>query len=150
MLPSILSVSDASILKWGFCCKFVNLKELVVLFEEQEPNDSDCTFSVAYSFCRLDLTKFMNGYFSQKNVVFIAFLACQVNLELLKLHSDKMTVFKSQVSLNCFRMLGCALQFLNTEYNLGRLQLNFNNSTDNCEIDVLGHVLHIVFVSQVS
>ena len=108
-------------------------------------NDSDWTFSVPYTFCRLDLTKFVNGYLSQDNAAFIAFLACQANLESLELHSGKTTVFKSQlsqVSLNCLRTLGCPPQFLDTEYNLGRLRLNFDNSTDNRKIDVLGRVLN--------
>ena len=111
----------------------------MVLFEEQEPNDSDWT-SMPHPFRRLELTKFANGYFSF-DATFTAFLTSQPNLESLELHSGKTTVSKSEVtvSLNRLRTLGCPPQFLDTVYSLARLRLNFDNSTDNCEIDVLGN-----------
>ena len=54
-----------------------------------------------------------------------------------------MDVSKSQLSLDCLKTLGCPPQFLDRSYSLTRLRLNFENSTDNEEIDVvLGRVLH--------
>jgi hypothetical protein len=124
----------------------VNLKELAVLFEEcpgiQDPNDSYSTISyMLLPATRFKLTKFVNGYFCQNSWGFTVFLSSQPHLESLELHCGEMGVFKSQLCLDYLKSLGCPPQFLDTSYSMTRLRLNFQNSTDNCEIDVLGRVL---------
>ena len=140
LLPSTFSKSNIHQFAWGlYSC--VNLKELAVLFEEQEPKASSLTHVLPFHHL-FKLTKLVNGYFSQDNNLFTRLLLSQPNLESLELHLGKMGVFKSQLSLECLKTLGCPPQFLNTSYNVTRLCLNFENSTDNSEIDVLGRVLH--------
>ena len=87
----------------------------------------------------LKLTKFVNGYFRQDDSSFTRFLMSQPNLEL---HSGTMNVSKRHLSLDRLETLGCPLQFFDREYSLARLWLNFDNSTDDCEIDVLKRVLN--------
>jgi hypothetical protein len=122
----------------------VNLKELAVLLEEC-PNDSSSTrtYIINIPYHRFKLTKFVNGYFSQDSLAFLVFLRSQPDLESLELHSGKMKVSESQLRLDHLKTLGCSphWQFLDTSYSMTRLRLNFENSTDNCEIDVLGRVL---------
>ena len=49
---------------------------------------------------------------------------------------------KRHLSLDRLETLGCPPQFFDREYSLARLWLNFDNSTDDCEIDVLKRVLN--------
>ena len=141
LLPSDFDIILNFILSLYMC---VNLKELVVLFE---PSSSTHIMSQMFPMFPpiIQLTKLVNGYFSQDNQgnsTFIALLRSQRNLELLELHLGEIGVFKSQLSLDCLKTLGCPPQFLDTSYSLTRLRLNFGNSSDNCEIDILGRVLH--------
>ena len=88
------------------------------------------------------LTKFVNGYVSQESISFRAFLRFQPNLESLELHSGKMDVSKRILFLRHLNTLGCPSQFLDESYNLTRLRLDFEDSTDGeCEIDVLRRLL---------
>ena len=144
LLPAFVR-SDINLTTTLHMC--VNLKELVVLCEECPslgmPKDLTHTFKMppTFAFHPFKLTKFVNGYFSQDNMEFGTFLRFQPNLESLELHSGKMNVFKRQLPLDYLKTLGCPPHFLDTSYSVTRLRLNFENSTDNCEIDVLGRVL---------
>jgi hypothetical protein len=132
--------------------KCVNLKEFVVLSEGQDSSPTPMPLfntNLGYYYhpvpsAAFKLTKFVNGYFSQDSGArtFTTFLRIQPDLESLELHSGKTEVFISQLSLDHLKTLGCPPQFLNTDYNVTRLCLNFPNSTDDCEIDVLGRVLN--------
>jgi hypothetical protein len=130
-----MMISNLSSTLWN--C--VNLKELAVLLEEC-PNDSSSPYNHMPPH-RFKLTKFVNGYFSEDGWAFLVFLRSQPDLESLELHSGKMNIFKSQLRLDHLKTLGCPPQFLDTIYGMTRLRLNFEYSTDNCEIDVLGRVL---------
>ena len=126
----------------------VNLKELVVLFQErhlrrpglQEPKYSSSTHILNGH--QFKLTKFVNGYFCQDDSKFIAFLKSQSFLESLELHSGKtnLNILKGRFFFYRLKTLACLPQVLN-KYGMRRLRLNFENSLDSCEIDVLGHVL---------
>ena len=123
-----------------------NLKELVVLFEEQERKNSSLRLAhiPPLAIRHSQLTKLVNGYFSQETPEFVIALKTQPNLESLELHSGKTNVFINQLSSShhCLKTLGCPPQFLNSSYNVTRLRLDFKNSTDYCEIDELGRVLN--------
>jgi hypothetical protein len=134
--------------------KCVNLKEFVVLSEGQDSSPTPIMMplfntNMGYYYqpvpsAAFKLTKFVNGYFSQDSPArrFTRFLRIQPDLESLELHSGKIEVFKSQLSLDRLKTLGCPPQFLDTGYDMTRLRLNFQNSTDDCEIDVLRRVLN--------
>jgi hypothetical protein len=123
-----------------------NLKELVMLSEEQNPSihiSIPLSWMSYMSHVPFKLTKFINGYLFQDNPLFTTFLRRQPDLESLELHSGKMDVSKSPLSLDHLKTLACSAQFLDTSYSVTRLrlQLNIENSTDNREIDVLGRLL---------
>ena len=150
LLPPAFPANDISGLRltWTlYIC--VNLKELVVLFEDfhrrrpglLEPEYSPSTHMLAIY--RFKLTKFVNGYFSQNNNEgFTAFLRSQPDLESLELHSGKTDISHRQISLKNLKSLGCPPQFLDTRYSMTRLRLDFKSSSNNCEIDILERVLH--------
>jgi hypothetical protein len=132
----------------------VNLKELAVHFDEslevEEPdpdnnptNYMSPTHILSFHFYGFKLTKFVNDYFSQEDSdgSFTEFLEYQPNLESLELHSGRTRVFKSELPLRCLKLLGCPPQFLDASYSLTSLRLDFENSTDKSELDVLGRVL---------
>ena len=65
----------------------------------------------------------------------------QPDLESLDLDSGKMDVSKSILPLHHLKTLGCPPQFLDESYGVTRLRLDFENSTDGREIDILGRAL---------
>ena len=149
LLPPAFPTEDIISLAWTlYIC--VNLKELAMLFEDShrrrpgllEPEylSSWTRMSVIY---RFKLTKFVNGYFSQENDErFTSFLRSQPNLESLELHSGRTSICQSQISIKNLKSLGCPPQFLDTSYSMTRLRLDFENSSNSCETEVLGQVLH--------
>ena len=149
LLPQLaLPALDLLFLKWALhMC--VNLKELVVLFQEPHfrPGLQDISYlsisthTLLYGL-HFKLTKFVNGYFPQDNTTFTEFLQSQLDLESLDLHSGKMDASKRSFPLHHLKTLGCPPRFLDQSYSVTRLRLDFENSTDDdCEIDFLGHVL---------
>ena len=149
LLPQLaLPALDVLFLKWALhMC--VNLKELVVVFQEphyrpglQEMSYlSNSTHTLLFGL-QFKLTNFVNGYFPQDNPTFTQFLQSQPDLESLKLHSGKTTVYKSLLPLYHLKTLGCPPQFLDQHYSVTRLRLDLENWTDDdCEIDILGRML---------
>ena len=84
------------------------------------------------------LTKFVNGYFSQ-DANFREFLISQLSLKSLEIHSGKTNVSRSELFCRPLKSLGCPPQFLFKCYSIleKRLRLDFERSTDICEIDLL-------------
>jgi hypothetical protein len=149
LLPPSSTFPDIIRVIWALC-KCVNLKELVVLLEECQPRRfrsrqeyPSLTYISYGSQFKFKLTKFVNGYFSQNDVRFREFLRSQPDLESLELHSGNLDVSRGQFSLSELKTLGCPPQFFNPgqDYSLMRLRLDFDDSTDDCELDILGRVL---------
>ena len=137
-----------------------NVCELAVVPGEcavmQEPEEStECHMLPAHmlsSFYGFKLTKFVNGYFSQGDPDLMAFLRNILSSQPKELHSGKMALLKSQLplSLDHLEALGCAPQFLNVNYSMTRLRLEFENRqqyrpwyypSNNFDIDELRCVL---------
>jgi hypothetical protein len=127
----------------------VNLKELVVLFQEphlrrpgmQEPKYSWSTHMLNDH--PFKLTKFVNGYFSQDDTDFKAFLSSQTCLESLELHSGK-KFFCYDRLVNSMESLACPSHFLYCclpKPTTTRLRLDFENSLGWPEIDRLGSLV---------
>ena len=119
-----------------------NLKEMVFLvFRKISWNAKFRRFAFmpASTFHYKPLTKFVNGYFSQNGPSwhFRIFLTHQPNLESLELHSGETDIYIGEFSLPSLKTLACPPRFLNTSYNVTRLRLDFKNSKEDCEIDVL-------------
>ena len=98
---------------------------------------------------RFQLTKFVNGYFSQNfhRGYILQFLEAQPNLESLELHSSE--EYCSEVLpfhlVHRLKSLGCRPESLGhgeiRSYSVARLRLDFKNETYEGEINVLGSVL---------
>jgi hypothetical protein len=134
---------------WQMCA---NLKELVVLYQEPYWRQPGMQYPMNFLNLRhalsnlfneqqFKLTKFVNGYFCQDITTFTKFLQSQPDLESLELHSGKTVVYKSLLPLHHLKTLGCSPQFLDANYSVTRLRLDFENSTDGREIDILGRAL---------
>ena len=119
----------------------VNLKELVVLFQERRlrlPGLQERKYSSSTRMLNdhpFKLTKFVNGYFSQRSAKFIAFLRSQPSLESLELHSDDYKYFQDIFfNLRHLKSLACPAQYLlHGSYGLKRqmrLRLDFKNPSD--------------------
>jgi hypothetical protein len=127
----------------------VNLKELVVLFEEdhlrrpglQEPDYSSLTHILNNH--PFKLTRFVNGYFSQNDRKFREFLRSQLYLKSLELHSGEKIFYKNTLFLNNLQSLACPAQFLYGSWCMKwtRLRIDFEISLVGCETDVLGSLL---------
>ena len=148
LLPQAFPPKDIIRLTWTlYIC--VNLKELAMLFEDYhrrpgliEPQYLSWNHMLALY--RFKLTNFVNGCFSQAkpgNEKFTLFLRSQSKLESLELHSGRTDIFQSQISLKNLKNLDCSPQFLDITYRMTRLRLGFQNSSNDCEINVLGRVL---------
>ena len=149
--PEVFRLVDIERLKQTlYMC--VNLKELSVLFEvcrrrrpglrNYKMSSSNILRLVAH---RFQLTKFVNGYFTQdhhRGRSIYDFLEAQPNLDSLELHSSE-KYYSGVLPLNFFqhlKSLGCRPESLRS-YSLAKLRLDFGNRTNNCEINVLGDVL---------
>ena len=130
----------------------VNLKELVVLFQERhlrlpglrEPKYSSSSHMLIDHPFRL--TKFVNGYFSQDDANFGVFLISQKPfLESLELHSGETKVFFSPLDIP-LKSLACPTKFLFESFGRRkpmRLRFDIKNSLcfGCCPINRLGSLL---------
>ena len=57
------------------------------------------------------------------------------------MHSGKTAIIKRLLSLHHLKTLGCPPQFLDASYSVTRIRLDFENSTNGREIDILGRAL---------
>ena len=114
----------------------VNLKELSVLFQvcrrrrpglhEYQYLSSTQTRILLSVRHRFNLTKFVNGYFSQDSSYFGDFLDSQPNLESLELHSGDMETYGVSPPRH-LKSLGCSPKLLEERYSMKRLRLDFGN-----------------------
>ena len=94
---------------------------------------------------RFQLTKFVNGYFTQdhhRGECIFQFLKNQPNLKSQGLHSSE-KYYSRVLPLEFFqhlKSLGCRPESLGS-YSVAKLRLDLGNRTNNCEINVLGDVL---------
>jgi hypothetical protein len=115
----------------------VNLKELVVLPEGGLQDYSKSVYMLEG--LPFQLTKFVNGYFMQRESPFNSFIRSQQKLEILEMHnvhSDK-TRNEKIVSHPYVKTLACYPRFSLGEFQyfrkLERLRLDFGNSMDESE-----------------
>ena len=133
----------------------VNLKELMVLFQERRlrlPGMQERKYSSSTHMLNdhpFKLTKFVNGYFSQDNAEFRTFLRSQPCLESLELHSEKNTPKTDEDVLyhltRPLKSLASPPQFLafGGAYGMSqmRLRFDFENLMHFCEIKFLESLL---------
>ena len=160
LLPQHFHIENIILLKLTLhMC--VNLKELVVLFQErhlrrtrlQEPNYSSSTHMLNDH--PFKLTKFVNRYFFQDDENFKTFLKSQRYLESLELHSGDTRVYKVRLRVRRLKLLACCPRILHGYYpscdlpNQMRLRLDFKFPLrpSNLEIAVLGSILRGYFLS---